>query len=115
MQGEIFERPWGYYTVLEEGQGYLIKTIQVNPNEKLSLQSHEHRSEHWIVLEGEAKVYLNDKILNLKCGESIDIAVGEKHSLENATCNNLKIAEVQKGDILLETDIIRYEDRYGRA
>mgnify|MGYP003391308043 CR=1 FL=1 len=66
MQGKFFERPWGYYTVLEEGQGYLIKTIQVNPNEKLSLQSHEHRSEHWIVLEGEATVYLNEKILVLK-------------------------------------------------
>lgn len=115
MQGEIFERPWGYYTVLEEGQGYLIKTIKVNPNEKLSLQSHEHRSEHWTVLKGEATVYLNDQVFTLTEGESIDIAIGEKHSLENATCNILKIAEIQRGEYLSETDIIRYDDKYGRV
>ena len=108
-------RPWGYYTVLGEGKGFLTKMIQVNPGQKLSVQSHNHRSEHWVVLEGNAKVVLEGKEHILSPGHSVDIAVKEIHSLQNPYNEILKIIEVQKGDILIEEDIIRYEDMYGRA
>ena len=108
-------RPWGYYTVLGEGKGFLTKMIQVNPGQKLSVQSHNHRSEHWVVLEGTAKVVLEGKEHILSPGHSVDIAVKEIHSLQNPYDEVLKIVEVQKGDILIEEDIIRYEDMYGRV
>ena len=108
-------RPWGYYTVLGEGKGFLTKMIQVNPGQKLSVQSHNHRSEHWVVLEGTAKVVLEGKEHILSPGHSVDIAVKEIHSLQNPYDEILKIVEVQKGDILIEEDIVRYEDMYGRV
>ncbi len=109
-----FERPWGSYTVIDEGEGYLVKTITVKPNQKLSVQRHNHRGEHWIVLEGTAKIIKGDKELTLKTGEAIDIAVKEIHSLQNPYKNNLKILEVQKGDLIDENDIERLSDIYGR-
>ena len=108
-------RPWGYYTVLAEGNGFLTKMIQVNPGQKLSVQSHNHRSEHWVVLEGMAKVLLEGKEHILSPGHSIDIDVKEIHSLQNPYKDVLKIIEVQKGDLLIEEDIVRYEDMYGRV
>lgn len=108
-------RPWGYYTVLGQGKGFLTKMIHVNPGQKLSVQSHNHRSEHWVVLEGKAKVILDDKELYLNPGHSVDIAVKAIHSLQNPYEEDLKIVEVQKGDLLIEEDIIRYEDMYGRG
>lgn len=108
-------RPWGYYTVLAQGNGFLTKMIQVNPGQKLSVQSHNHRSEHWVVLEGTAKVLLEGKEHILSPGHSIDIDVKEIHSLQNPYKEILKIIEVQKGDLLIEEDIIRYEDIYGRV
>lgn len=108
-------RPWGYYTVLAEGKGFLTKMIQVNPGQKLSVQSHNHRSEHWVVLEGMAKVLLEGKEHILSPGHSIDIDVKEIHSLQNPYKDVLKIIEVQKGDLLIEEDIVRYEDMYGRV
>ena len=108
-------RPWGYYTVLGEGKGFLTKMIQVNPGQKLSVQSHNHRSEHWVVLEGTAKVVLEGKEHILSPGHSVDIAVKEIHSLQNPYEEVLKIVEVQKGDLLIEEDIVRYEDMYGRV
>ena len=108
-------RPWGYYTVLAEGKGFLTKMIQVNPGQKLSVQSHNHRSEHWVVLEGMAKVILEGKEHILSPGHSIDIDVKEIHSLQNPYDDVLKIIEVQKGDLLIEEDIVRYEDMYGRV
>lgn len=108
-------RPWGYYTVLGEGKGFLTKMIHVNPGQKLSVQSHEHRSEHWVVLEGKAKVVLEGKDLFLSPGHSVDIPVKAIHSLQNPYEEDLKIVEVQKGDLLIEEDIIRYEDMYGRV
>ncbi len=107
-------RPWGYYTCLNNGEGYLTKTICVLPHHKLSIQSHNHRSEHWIVLEGKALVIKEDKEYNLYQGDSIDIPIGIKHSLQNPYDEELKIIEVQKGDYISEEDIIRYEDCYGR-
>ena len=108
-------RPWGYYTVLAEGKGFLTKMIQVNSGQKLSVQSHNHRSEHWVVLEGKAKVLLEGKEHILSPGHSIDIDVKEIHSLQNPYEDTLKIIEVQKGDLLIEDDIVRYEDMYGRV
>lgn len=108
-------RPWGYYTVLAQGNGFLTKMIQVNPGQKLSVQSHNHRSEHWVVLEGKAKVVLEGKELILSPGHSVDIPVKAIHSLQNPFDDIIKIIEVQKGDLLIEEDIIRYEDMYGRV
>lgn len=108
-------RPWGYYTVLAQGNGFLTKMIHVNSEQKLSVQSHNHRSEHWVVLEGTAKVVLEGKELILSPGHSVDIAVKAIHSLQNPYNEDLKIIEVQKGDLLIEEDIIRYEDMYGRV
>jgi mannose-6-phosphate isomerase-like protein (cupin superfamily) len=108
-------RPWGYYTVLNQGEGYLTKMICVNSNAQLSLQSHNYRSEHWVVLSGVARVTLGDKIFMLKAGSSIDIPVKAKHSLANPYKEELKIIEVQKGTKLVEDDIIRYKDIYGRV
>lgn len=108
-------RPWGWYTCLADGEGYLTKVICVSPKQKLSIQSHNHRSEHWVVLEGHAKVVLNDKDYLLEAGQSIDIPVQAKHSLQNPYVEELKIIEVQKGDYISEDDIIRYEDIYGRV
>ncbi len=108
-------RPWGYYTVLQQGEGFLTKCIMVNSGAKLSLQLHHHRSEHWVVLEGKAKVVRGKEDFILSPGESIDIAVEEVHSLQNPYDEPLKILEVQRGDILDENDIERLEDIYGRV
>jgi mannose-1-phosphate guanylyltransferase/mannose-6-phosphate isomerase len=108
-------RPWGYYTCMNSGKGYLTKTICVLPHQKLSVQSHNHRSEHWVVLEGEAFVLREGQEYTVRPGESIDIPVGAKHSLQNHTNKIVKIIEIQKGDYISEDDIIRYEDSYGRV
>lgn len=108
-------RPWGYYTVLNQGEGYLTKMICVSPRGQLSLQSHNFRSEHWVVLAGTARITLDEKTFILKPGSSIDIPVKIKHSLANPYDTELKIIEVQKGDKLVEEDIIRYKDIYGRV
>ena len=108
-------RPWGYYTVLDEGEGFLTKCIQVNSGGKLSLQLHKHRSEHWVVLEGEAVVIRGQEEHHMKPGDSIDIGVEQEHSLQNPHKKPLKILEVQKGDILDENDIVRLRDIYGRV
>jgi len=107
-------RPWGYYTCLNRGDGYLTKTICVMPKQKLSVQSHNHRSEHWVVLEGTALVIKGDKQYTVVEGDSIDIPIGCKHSLQNPYDKELKIIEVQKGNYISEDDIIRYVDCYGR-
>lgn len=108
-------RPWGYYTVIQEADNYKIKIISVNPKSKLSLQMHHHRSEHWVVLSGTAKVIKGEKDVFLSPGESIDIPVTVKHSLQNPGVIDLKIIEIQNGDYLEEDDIVRFEDIYGRV
>ena len=107
-------RPWGYYTCMNSGEGYLTKTICVMPKQKLSVQSHNYRSEHWVVLEGVALVLLDGKEYIVNSGDSIDIPLKAKHSLQNPYDRELKIIEVQKGNYISEEDIIRYEDCYGR-
>lgn len=109
------KRPWGHYTVLQEDKSFLVKCIVVNPKEKLSLQYHHHREEHWVVLEGEALVTRGDEQIIMKAGESIDIQIKEIHSLQNRSEEVLKVLEIQRGEILDENDIVRIEDRYGRA
>lgn len=108
-------RPWGYYTVIAQGDGFLSKIIHVNSGQKLSVQSHNHRSEHWVVLTGTAKVVLEANERILSPGHSVDIPVKAIHSLQNPYKEDLEIIEVQKGDIIAEDDIIRYEDIYGRV
>jgi mannose-1-phosphate guanylyltransferase / mannose-6-phosphate isomerase len=108
-------RPWGTYTVLEEGIRYKIKRIEVKPGASLSLQMHHHRSEHWIVVSGMAKVVNGDKEFFVAANESTYIPAGHRHRLENPGVVNLVMIEVQSGDYLGEDDIVRFECIYGRA
>ncbi|MFN7094376.1 MAG: mannose-1-phosphate guanylyltransferase/mannose-6-phosphate isomerase, partial [Burkholderiales bacterium] len=108
-------RPWGTYTVLEEGPFYKIKRIEVKPGASLSLQMHHHRSEHWIVVDGIATVTNGENTLKLKANESTYIPAKSKHRLENTTNKNLILIEVQCGQYLGEDDIVRFEDKYGRT
>lgn len=108
-------RPWGFYTVIAQGKGFMSKIIHVNPGQKLSVQSHNFRSEHWVILSGTAKVILENKEFILSPGHSIDIPLKAIHSLQNPYQEDLEIIEIQKGDPLIEEDIIRYEDIYGRV
>lgn len=109
------ERPWGTWTVLREGKDYKVKLIEVRPGHRLSLQSHRHRSEHWVVVSGKARVLLDGQVLELSPLESAVIGVGAVHRLENPGSHPLVIVEVQTGEILSEEDIIRLEDDYQRA
>lgn len=108
-------RPWGFYTVLAQGKGFLTKLIHVDTDQKLSVQSHEHRSEHWVVLSGTAKVILEGEEHILEKGQSINIPLKGIHSLQNPYDESLEIIEVQLGELLAEDDIVRYEDIYGRV
>lgn len=108
-------RPWGTYTVLEEGSHFKIKRIEVKPAASLSLQMHHHRSEHWIVVSGMAKVINGQQELYVQTNESTYIPAGHKHRLENPGLLPLVMIEVQSGEYLGEDDIVRFEDVYGRA
>lgn len=108
-------RPWGTYTVLQEHPGFKIKRIEVNPGGRLSLQMHHHRSEHWIVVSGMAKVVNGDAELFVRTNESTYIPAGFKHRLENPGMLNLVMIEVQSGEYMGEDDIVRFEDAYGRV
>lgn len=108
-------RPWGNYTVLGEGSGYKIKKIAVTPGHRLSLQMHYHRSEHWIVIAGTAKVTIDDKEIMVHENESIFVPQSTKHRLENPGKIRLEIIEVQNGNYLEEDDIVRFDDIYGRS
>lgn len=108
-------RPWGTYTVLEEGLGFKIKRIEVKSGGRLSLQMHEHRSEHWIVVSGVAKVINGERELTVNTNESTYIPAGYKHRLENQQSQTLVMIEVQSGGYLGEDDITRFEDHYGRV
>ncbi len=107
-------RPWGNYTVLEEGERYKIKRVVVNPRERLSLQMHHHRSEHWVVVRGTAKVNIGDLEKLVHENESTYIPKSTLHRLENPGKIPLEIIEVQNGEYLGEDDIIRIDDIYGR-
>lgn len=108
-------RPWGTYTVLQAAPGFKIKRIEVKPGASLSLQMHHHRSEHWIVVSGMAKVVNGEQELYIKTNESTFIPAGQKHRLENPGKLPLALIEVQCGEYLGEDDIVRFQDVYGRA
>ena len=107
-------RPWGSFTILEEGAGYKIKRIEVKPGHRLSLQMHHHRSEHWIVISGIAKVQRDDDEIMLSKNESTYVPRFARHRLENPGRVPLVLIEVQNGEYLGEDDIIRFEDDYAR-
>jgi mannose-1-phosphate guanylyltransferase/mannose-6-phosphate isomerase len=108
-------RPWGSYTVLEEDpEGFKLKRIEVAPGARLSLQSHAHRSEHWVVVSGTATVTNGDEVITVHKNQSTYIPIGTKHRLENLGNEPLHIVEIQVGEYLGEDDIKRYEDNYGR-
>jgi mannose-1-phosphate guanylyltransferase/mannose-6-phosphate isomerase len=107
-------RPWGSYTVLEEGEGYRIKRLTVQPGKRLSLQRHYHRSEHWVVISGTARVVVDEREVLLRQGESTFIPAGVLHRLENPGKIPLEVIEVQIGQYLGEDDIERIEDDFGR-
>lgn len=107
-------RPWGTYTVLEGGQGYKIKRIEVKPGAALSLQMHHHRSEHWVVVSGTAKVVCDEREFLVLTNESTYIPAGKRHRMENPGMLDLVMIEVQSGAYLGEDDIVRFSDQYGR-
>jgi mannose-1-phosphate guanylyltransferase len=108
-------RPWGSYTLLEEGPRFKIKRLEIKPGASLSLQMHYHRSEHWIVVHGTAQVVCGENEVLLHSNESTYIPAGHRHRLANPGVIDLVIIEVQSGDYLGEDDIVRFEDRYGRV
>ena len=112
---EIGERPWGKYEVFIVDDGYKVKRITVIPGGRLSLQSHKHRAEHWVVVTGTAKITVGDVISSIAAGQSVYIPLGAVHRLENETDKHIVMIEVQQGDYLDEDDILRYEDVYGRS
>ena len=109
------QRPWGSYTVLEEGPGFKVKRVTVNPGGRLSLQMHHQRSEHWVVIAGTARVTRDQEVFDLRVGESTAIPVKTTHRLENPGREIVHIIEVQNGPYLGEDDIVRFKDDYGRT
>lgn len=107
-------RPWGRWTVLEEGEGYKIKRIEVDPGHRLSLQIHYHRSEHWIVVAGTARVIVGDRTFHVSTHESTYVPVATQHRLENPGMIPLIMIEIQNGSYLGEDDIVRLQDDYAR-
>jgi mannose-6-phosphate isomerase-like protein (cupin superfamily) len=108
------ERPWGSFTVLDEGAGFKVKRIEVLPAKRLSYQKHARRAEHWFVVEGTAKITLDGAEIIKKAGEAIDIPLGAAHRVENPGEELMVFIEVQRGDYLGEDDIVRLEDDFGR-
>ena len=107
-------RPWGHYDVLSSGPDHKIKMITVAPGKRLSLQRHERRSEHWVIVRGKALATLDGRDLALSVGDHIFIATGSVHRIANPGTTPLLFAEVQVGDYFGEDDIVRYEDDFGR-
>ena len=112
---ERTERPWGWYEAVSVAPGNKIKRIGVLPGRQISLQKHQHRAEHWVVVAGTATVTVDQQVLTLVVGEHVDIAVGQVHRLANLSTEPVEIVEVQLGAYLEEDDIVRLCDDYGRA
>ena len=111
----VFYRPWGSYTNLFRGKNFLVKELNVKSKGILSLQKHHHRSEHWLITQGKPLITLNKKKISKSVNQSIYIPKGAIHRIENPFKINVKILEIQKGSILKETDIVRFDDIYGRV
>ncbi|HEX9425994.1 MAG TPA: phosphomannose isomerase type II C-terminal cupin domain [Pyrinomonadaceae bacterium] len=108
-------RPWGTFTVLDEGEDYKVKRIEVLPGKRLSYQKHSRRAEHWVVVQGSAKVTLAGHEIIVGKGKAIDIGIGAAHRVENPENEMLVFVEVQLGSYLGEDDIVRLQDDFGRA
>lgn len=108
-------RPWGGWTVLEEGNGYKVKRIEVNPGHRLSLQRHAHRSEHWVIVAGTATIVIGERASIIGAQESTFVPAGVAHRIENPGPEPLVIIEIQNGRYLGEDDIVRFQDDYGRG
>jgi mannose-6-phosphate isomerase-like protein (cupin superfamily) len=113
--GKTYERPWGSYKTLEMQNGYQVKLIQVIPGGRLSLQSHVHRAEHWVVAKGIATITINESVQEYLPNQAVFIPKNAKHRLENLGQESVELIEVQIGDYLGEDDITRYDDLYGRV
>jgi mannose-6-phosphate isomerase len=111
---EYDERPWGNYTVLDEGKTYKVKRIEVLPQKRLSYQKHTHRAEHWMVVAGQARVTLDGQDITLATGQTVDVPAGAAHRIENTGAEKLIFIEIQRGTYLGEDDIQRLQDDYGR-
>ena len=112
--GEIGNRPWGTWHCIAVGDKYIVKIITVKPYASLSLQLHKMRSDHWVVVSGAPRITVGDSVSDFHCGESVDIPVDTRHRLENLTDAPVVVLEVQMGDVLDETDIVRLSDIYNR-
>ncbi|MGH9943990.1 MAG: phosphomannose isomerase type II C-terminal cupin domain [Pyrinomonadaceae bacterium] len=108
------ERPWGSFTVLDEGAGYKVKRIEVLPGKRLSYQKHARRAEHWMVVQGTARVTLDGGDRLIQLGEVVDVPIGACHRIENPGAQKLIFIEIQRGDYLGEDDIVRLSDDFGR-
>lgn len=113
--GPVMERPWGAYQSVLVGNRFQVKLITVNPGGRLSLQHHHHRAEHWIVVQGSARITCGERVFMLYENQSAYIPQGETHRLENPGKIPLEMIEVQSGSYLGEDDIVRTEDEYGRV
>ena len=114
-KNNVFYRPWGKYTNLFNGKGFLVKELVINSKSSISLQKHNHRSEYWNIISGKPKITIDNKKFFKKVNETAFIPQGAKHRIENFFMKPVKIMEVQTGSILKETDIVRYKDIYGRV
>ena len=108
------ERPWGSFTVLDEGEGYKVKRIEVKPHKRLSYQRHAQRAEHWFVVAGVALATVDGRDIRVETGEALDIPLGAAHRVENPGDELLVLVEVQRGAYLGEDDIVRLQDDFGR-
>lgn len=108
------ERPWGSWHVLDEGPGYKVKRIEVLPHSRLSYQTHEHRSEHWVVVTGKATCIIEGAVTVAGPGDCVEVAIGEAHRIANDEDEPLVIVEIQRGEYTGEDDICRLHDDYGR-
>ena len=115
MAFESDVRPWGSWHVIDRGDGFAVKRIQVTPGQRLSYQTHEFRAEHWYVVSGVATCLIEDETVVLQPGEAVDIGIGHKHRLSNLQEDELILIEVQRGSYLGEDDIVRLEDDYGHT
>ncbi len=115
MIGDHDERPWGHWTILDEGPSWKVKRIVVKPHVRLSYQTHEHRAEHWVVAAGRATCVIDGETVVADYGQSLDVEVGVPHRIGNADDTDLVIIEIMRGDYLGEDDIVRLEDDFGRA
>ncbi len=113
--GDADTRPWGAWRVIDVGEGFAVKRITVNAGERLSLQLHNGRHEHWTVVAGRARVQVGEDEVELSANQSVHIPVETKHRVTNPGSEPLVLIEVQVGDDLDENDIVRFDDEYGRA